>query len=93
MRRDARKINALQRKSFRRTPFLAFSFKLSLLWERDTAQKNEEPREMSDNVIQFRKPKPEKTPRPPRPWLRKLLSIAAVIIIFAAAWVYFRVTG
>jgi hypothetical protein len=48
---------------------------------------------MNDNVIQFRKPKPQKTPRPPRPWFRKLLWVAAVIAAFVAAWAYFRLTA
>lgn len=48
-------------------------------------------RTMSDNVIKFRKPKPP--PKAPNPMLRKLLVIAAVILVFAAAWVYFQVTG
>jgi hypothetical protein len=71
----------------------SFSFKLTLLWELTVDLHYEEAREMSDNVIQFRKPKPEKTPRPPRPGLRKLLTVAAVIGAFVAAWAYFRVTG
>lgn len=44
---------------------------------------------MSDNVIQFRKPKPQKTPKAPRPLLRKLLTIAAIILAFAAVWAYY----
>jgi hypothetical protein len=48
---------------------------------------------MSDNVIQFRKPAPQKTPKPPRPWLRKLISIAVVIAAFVAAWIYFTLAG
>ncbi len=46
---------------------------------------------MSDNVIKFRKPKPP--PKAPNPLLRKLMIVAAVIIVFAAAWVYVQVTG
>ncbi|MDR6665877.1 hypothetical protein [Rhizobium sp. 1399] len=46
---------------------------------------------MSDNVIKFRKPKPP--PKAPNPMLRKLVIIAAVIIVFALAWVYVQVTG
>ena len=46
---------------------------------------------MSDNVIKFRKPKPP--PKAPNPMLRKLMIIAVVILVFAAAWAYFQVTG
>jgi hypothetical protein len=46
---------------------------------------------MSDNVIKFRKPKPPR--KAPNPMLRKLMIIAIVIIVFAAAWAYFQVTG
>jgi len=48
---------------------------------------------MSDNVIQFRKPAPQKAPKPPRPWLRKLISIVVVIAALVAAWVYFTLAG
>ena len=46
---------------------------------------------MSDNVIKFRKPKPP--PKAPNPMHRKLMIIAVVILVFAAAWAYFQVTG
>ncbi|MBB3443689.1 hypothetical protein [Rhizobium sp. BK379] len=46
---------------------------------------------MSDNVIKFRKPKPP--PKAPNPLLRKLMIIAAVIVVFALAWIYVQVTG
>ncbi|WP_200847739.1 hypothetical protein [Rhizobium sp. 18055] len=48
---------------------------------------------MNDNVIQFRKPKPQKTPKAPPPWLRKVLTVVAVIAVFVAAWAYFRLTA
>ena len=55
-------------------------------------RKNEpDSKTMSDNVIKFRKPKPP--PKAPNPLLRKLMIIAAVIVVFALAWVYVQVTG
>jgi hypothetical protein len=71
----------------------AFSFKLTLLWEHDVVRYKEETGEMNDNVIQFRKPKPQKTPKAPPPWLRKVLTVVAVIAVFVAAWAYFRLTA
>jgi hypothetical protein len=46
----------------------------------------EEKPQMNDNVIQFRRRKP---PRPPRPGLRKLAIAAAILALFVAAWGYF----
>ena len=45
---------------------------------------------MNDNVIKFRKPRPPKTPRP---WLRKLIVVAVIIVVFFAAWGYFQIVG
>lgn len=48
---------------------------------------------MSDNVIKFQKRKPVKPPRQTPPWLRKLLVIAIVVIVFFIAFGYFYITG
>lgn len=48
---------------------------------------------MSDNVIKFQKRKPVKPPRQTPPWLRKLLVIAIVVLVFAAAYGYFSIMG
>lgn len=52
------------------------------------------------NVIKFEKPKPEKTPKngapksgPPKwrpPRIGRLLAIAIILALFAAAWAYFQ---
>ena len=48
---------------------------------------------MSDNVIKFqRKPKP-KPPRQTPPWLKRALAIAAVVLFFVAAFLYFYLTN
>lgn len=49
-----------------------------------------EDRQVNENVIKFRKRKPEKKPRP---GLRKLLTILAIVAAFLAMWVYFALTG
>ncbi|WP_085989873.1 hypothetical protein [Rhizobium mesoamericanum] len=41
---------------------------------------------MNDNVIQFRRRKP---PRPPRPGFRRLAIVVALLVFFLAAWGYF----
>jgi len=48
--------------------------------------RHEEKLQMNDNVIQFRRRKP---PRPPRPGLRKLAIAVAILALFLAAWAYF----
>lgn len=41
---------------------------------------------MSDNVIKFRKPTP---PKKPRPGLKKVLILLAVVGFFVAVWAWF----
>jgi len=48
--------------------------------------RHEEKLQMNDNVIQFRRRKP---PRPPRPGFRKLAIAVAILALFLAAWGYF----
>jgi hypothetical protein len=49
---------------------------------------------MNDNVVKFRKPAPPKKPRQPLgPKSKKALTIAAIILFFAAAWGYFTLFG
>jgi hypothetical protein len=48
---------------------------------------------MSDNIIQFQRPKKPKPPRQVPPWLRRVLVIAAVVAALALVWVYFYLTG
>ncbi|MGZ9720429.1 hypothetical protein [Rhizobium miluonense] len=48
---------------------------------------------MSDNVVKFeRRPKP-KPPRQTPPWLKRLLTIVAVVAFFIAAFAYFTLKG
>ena len=48
---------------------------------------------MDDNVIKFKKPEPVKPPRQTPPWLRKYGVAIALVLGFAAAYVYFSLTG
>ncbi|MFK0382308.1 MULTISPECIES: hypothetical protein [Rhizobium/Agrobacterium group] len=49
---------------------------------------------MNDNVVQFRKPKPPKQPRKPLgPNAKKALTIAAIVLFFAATYGYFTFVG
>ncbi len=48
---------------------------------------------MSDNIIKFQRPKQPKPPRQTPPWLKRVLTILAVIAVFCAAYAYFSLTG
>lgn len=48
---------------------------------------------MSDNVIKFQRPKQPKPPRQTPAWLKKVLTIVAVIVAFAGVYAYFSLTG
>ena len=48
---------------------------------------------MSDNIIKFQ---PRQQPKPPRqtpPWVKRLLTVLGIVAFFAAAFVYFWLTG
>lgn len=48
---------------------------------------------MSDNVVKFKRPQQPKPPRQTPPWLRKVVTLAAVVAAFAAAYAYFYFIG
>lgn len=48
---------------------------------------------MPDNVIKFQRPPKPKPPRQTPPWLKRLLIALGIAAFFAAAFVYFSLTG
>ncbi|WP_164901671.1 hypothetical protein [Neorhizobium lilium] len=48
---------------------------------------------MSDNVIKFQRPKPPKQLRHMPLWLRRLLTLLALVAVLAAVWAYFYLSG
>jgi len=63
-----------------------FSLTLAIARPKQHIMRHEEKLQMNDNVIQFRR---RKSPRPPRPGLRKLAIAVAILAFFLAAWGYF----
>lgn len=48
---------------------------------------------MDDNVIKFKKPEPVKPPRQTPSWVRRYGVAIVLVLGFAAAYVYFSITG
>lgn len=48
---------------------------------------------MPDNVIKFQRPPKPKPPRQTPPWLKRLLIALGIAAFFAAAFIYFLLTG
>ncbi len=48
---------------------------------------------MNDNVLKFQRPKQPKPPRQTPPWLKRVLTILAVIAFFGAVYAYFSLAG
>ncbi|OHV80246.1 hypothetical protein LCM4573_24810 [Rhizobium sp. LCM 4573] len=48
---------------------------------------------VSDNIIKFQKPKPPEQSRQVPSWLKRLLVVLAIMAAFAAAYIYFALTG
>lgn len=48
---------------------------------------------MNDNVLKFQRPKQPKPPRQTPPWLKRVLTILAVIALFCAVYAYFSLAG
>jgi hypothetical protein len=48
---------------------------------------------MSENVIKFQRPKQPKPPRHTPPWLRRAVTILAIIAAVVAVYGYFYFTG